>query len=129
MIYIAGPFFTDKERAFLKIVIESVKKFFPNEELFIPMEHFIPNGENLSNNEWAEAVFKMDVEALNKCNHIIAAYSGLYSDTGTAWEIGYAYAKGIPVDLIIPTEVLKEEMSIMPIQSSNSIFKTILNQK
>lgn len=129
MIYIAGPFFTDKERAFLKNLIRSVKKMFPNEELFIPMEHFIPNGENLSNNEWAEAVFKMDVEALNKCNHIIAAYSGLYSDTGTAWEIGYAYAKGIPVDLIIPTEVLKEEMSIMPIQSSNSIFKTILNQK
>ena len=129
MIYIAGPFFTDKERDFLKIVIDTVKNYFPNEELFIPMEHFIPDGENLSNNEWAEAVFKMDVEALNKCNHIIAAYSGLYSDTGTAWEIGYAYAKGIPVDLIIPTEVLKEEMSIMPIQSSNSIFKTILNQK
>lgn len=129
MIYIAGPFFTDKEKAFLKNLIRSVKKMFPNEELFIPMEHFIPNGENLSNNEWAEAVFKMDVEALNKCNHVIAAYSGLYSDTGTAWEIGYAYAKGIPVDLIIPTEVLKEEMSIMPIQSSNYIFKTTLNQK
>lgn len=129
MIYIAGPFFTDKEKAFLKNLIRSVKKMFPNEELFIPMEHFIPDGENLSNNEWAEAVFKMDVEALNKCNHVIAAYSGLYSDTGTAWEIGYAYAKGIPVDLIIPAEVLKEEMSIMPIQSSNYIFKTTLNQK
>lgn len=129
MIYIAGPFFTDKEKAFLKNLIRSVKKIFPNEELFIPMEHFIPNGEILSNNEWAEAVFKMDVEALNKCNHVIAAYSGLYSDTGTAWEIGYAYAKGIPVDLIIPAEVLKEEMSIMPIQSSNYIFKTTLNQK
>ena len=129
MIYIAGPFFTDKERDFLKIVIDTVKNYFPNEELFIPMEHFIPDGENLSNNEWAEAVFKMDVEALNKCNRVVAAYLGLRSDTGTAWEIGYAYAKGIPVDLIIPTEVLKEEMSIMPIQSSNSIFKTILNQK
>ena len=31
MIYIAGPFFTDKERAFLKIVIESAKEVFPNE--------------------------------------------------------------------------------------------------
>ena len=129
MIYIAGPFFTDKERTFLKIVIESVKEIFPNEELFIPMEHFIPNGENLSNNEWAEAVFKMDVEALNRCNRVIAAYSGLYSDTGTAWEIGYAYAKGIPVNLIIPPEVFKEKMSIMPIQSSNYIFKNCLNQK
>lgn len=129
MIYIAGPFFTDKERAFLKIVIESAKEVFPNEEFFIPMEHFIPNGENLSNNEWAEAVFKMDVEALNKCDRVVAAYLGLRSDTGTAWEIGYAYAKGIPINLIIPSEVFKEEMSIMPIQSSNYIFKTILNQK
>lgn len=129
MIYIAGPFFTDKERAFLKIVIESVKEIFPNEELFIPMEHFIPNGENLSNNEWAEAVFKMDVEALNKCDRVVAAYLGLRSDTGTAWEIGYAYAKGIPVNLIIPPEVFKEEVSIMPIQSSNYLFKNCLNQK
>ena len=129
MIYIAGPFFTDEERAFLKIVIESVKEIFPNEELFIPMEHFIPNGENLSNNEWAEAVFKMDVEALNKCDRVVAAYLGLRSDTGTAWEIGYAYAKGIPVDLILSLEALSGEVSIMPIQSSNYSRKTIVNQK
>lgn len=129
MIYIAGPFFTDEERTFLKIVIESVKETFPNEKLFIPMEHFIPNGENLSNNEWAEAVFKMDVEALNKCDRVIAAYLGLYSDTGTAWEIGYAYAKGIPVTLILSSEALEGEVSIMPIQSSNYSRKTIVNQK
>ena len=129
MIYIAGPFFTDKERVFLKTIIESVKKFFPNEELFIPMEHFIPNGDNLSNNEWAEAVFKMDVEALNKCNHVVAAYLGLRSDTGTAWEIGYAYAKGIPITLVLSPEALNGEVSIMPIQSSNYLFKTTLNQK
>ena len=129
MIYIAGPFFTDKERTFLEIVIKSVKEMFPNEKLFIPMEHFIPDGENLSNNEWAEAVFKMDVEALNKCNRVIAAYSGLYSDTGTAWEIGYAYAKGIPVNLMLPLEALNGEVSIMPIQSSNYFLKTKVNQK
>ena len=129
MIYIAGPFFTDKERAFLKIIIKSVKKMFPDEELFIPMEHFIPNGENLSNNEWAEAVFKMDVEALNKCDRVVAAYLGLRSDTGTAWEIGYAYAKNIPVSLILSPEALNGEVSIMPIQSSNYFRKTKVNQK
>ena len=129
MIYIAGPFFTDKERTFLKVLIKSVKKMFPNEELFIPMEHFIPNGENLSNNEWAEAVFKMDVEALNKCDHVIAAYLGLRSDTGTAWEIGYAYAKGIPVTLVLSPEALDGEVSIMPIQSSKYLLRNKLNQK
>ena len=129
MIYIAGPFFTDKERTFLKIVIESVKEICPNEELFIPMEHFISDGENLSNNEWAEAVFKMKVEALNKCNRVVAAYLGLRSDTGTAWEIGYAYAKNIPVSLILSPEALNGEVSIMPIQSSNYFRKTKVNQK
>ena len=129
MIYIAGPFFTDKEKAFLKIVIESVKEICPNEELFIPMEHFISDGENLSNNEWAEAVFKMKVEALNKCNRVVAAYLGLRSDTGTAWEIGYAYAKNIPVSLILSPEALNGEVSIMPIQSSNYFRKTKVNQK
>ena len=129
MIYIAGPFFTDKERAFLKIVIESVKEICPNEELFIPMEHFISDGENLSNNEWAEAVFKMKVEALNKCNRVVAAYLGLRSDTGTAWAIGYAYANNIPVSLILSPEALNGEVSIMPIQSSNYFRKTKVNQK
>ena len=129
MIYIAGPFFTDKERDFLKIVIDTVKKYFPNEELFIPMEHFIPDGENLSNNEWAEAVFKMDVKALNKCDRVVAAYLGLRSDTGTAWEIGYAYAKGIPITLVLSPEALNGEVSIMPIQSSNYFRKTKVNQK
>ena len=109
MIYIAGPFFTDKERAFLKIVIESVKEICPN--------------------EWAEAVFKMDVEALNKCDRVVAAYLGLRSDTGTAWEIGYAYAKNIPVSLILSPEALNGEVSIMPIQSSNYFRKTKVNQK
>lgn len=129
MIYIAGPFFTDRERALLKKVIQRVKNAYPNEELFIPMEHFIPNGENLSNNEWAEAVFKMDVAALDKSDLVIASYLGLRSDTGTAWEIGYAYAKGIPVRLILAPEARKGEVSIMPIQSSNYLFKNCLNQK
>lgn len=129
MIYIAGPFFTDRERALLKKVIHRTKEAYPNEELFIPMEHFIPNGENLSNNEWAEAVFKMDVAALDKSDLVIASYLGLRSDTGTAWEIGYAYAKGIPVHLMLAPEARKGEVSIMPIQSSNYPFKTCLNQK
>ena len=129
MIYIAGHFFTDRERALLKKVIHRTKEAYPNEELFIPMEHFIPNGENLSNNEWAEAVFKMDVAALDKSNLVIASYLGLRSDTGTAWEIGYAYAKGIPVTLILHSDALEGEVSIMPIQSSNNPFKTTLNQK
>ena len=93
------------------------------------MEYFISDGENLSNNEWAEAIFKMKVEALNKCNRVVAAYLGLRLDTGTAWEIGYAYAKNISVSLILFPEALNGEVSIMSIQSSNYFRKTKVNQK
>ena len=47
MIYVAGPFFNPKERMHLNEMIEWIKREYPNEELFIPMEHFIPNDANL----------------------------------------------------------------------------------
>ena len=52
MIYVAGPFFNPKERMHLNEMIEWIKREYPNEELFIPMEHFIQNGANLPNVEW-----------------------------------------------------------------------------
>lgn len=128
MIYIAGPFFNLEERTKLLHMIDLVKEAYPDEELFIPMEHFVPDGENMPNYQWAEEVFKLDVEALNKADRVIALYLGHYSDTGTAWEIGYAYAKGIPVT-IVPDGIVPKDYSIMPIISSGSVYGTFMNLK
>lgn len=120
MIYVAGPFFTDEQRRLLNHMIEHLRKT-QTEELFIPMEHFIENGDKMSNQEWAQKVFEMDVQAINNCSQVVAMYLGHYSDTGTAWEIGYAYAKGIPVSLWIPIAYRQFDMSIMPINSANNM--------
>ena len=97
-VYLAGPFFNKKER----IIIERVHKILKEKGLnvFAPMEHFIENGENMSNRKWGKAVFKMDVEAIDECDIVVCVYYGMYSDTGTAWELGYAYAKNKPVILV-----------------------------
>ena len=109
-IYIAGPFFSDIERMKLIKVIELLKTL-EDYELFIPMEHFIPNGENMSNKDWAKEVYEMDKQALENSDIVVALYNGLYSDTGTAWEIGYATALNKKL-LIIVTSI---KVSIMPI--------------
>ncbi len=45
-----------------------------------------------------ERVFKGDiVEGFRNVDGVVALLDGLHVGAGTAWEIGYAYAKGIPI--------------------------------
>lgn len=122
-IYLAGPFFSNEERAFILKCKRYIRERYPDAEIFVPMEHFVSDGENLSNYEWAYQVFAMDFTELHNSDLVFAAYHGHYSDSGTAWEIGLAFGRGIPVTLMIPYNKVDEIMSIMPIQSANNILK------
>lgn len=126
-IYLAGPFFNDEERTFILKCKKYIQERYPNAEIFVPMEHFVPDGENLPNYEWAYQVFAMDFTALHNADLVFAAYHGHYSDSGTAWEIGLAFGRGIPVILMIPYNKDDESMSIMPIQSANNILQETSN--
>ena len=50
--------------------------------------------------KWSKATFQMDRDAIDSCDLVLLIYHGNYSDTGTAWECGYAYAKGKPVVVV-----------------------------
>ena len=122
-IYCAGPFFNTKERKSLDRMIEVIKSVFPdNVELFIPMEHEIPDGWSLPNSIWAKKVFDMDVKAIDSCDMMIAMYTGHYSDTGTVWETGYAAAKGIPVIGYIPKWAETKDMSLMVLNCFDGVL-------
>ena len=45
----------------------------------------------------AKQIMEADRDALLSCDVVVALLDGAQVDDGTAWEIGYAYAKGIPV--------------------------------
>ena len=90
------------------------------------MEHKIegdfqkPDGTwNLSNPEWARRVYAMDTNAIDNCNVMVALYTGHFGTTGTAFEIGYAKAKKIPVILYIPEWAKENNVSLMIFNSAH----------
>ncbi len=87
-IYLAGPLFTLAEQTFnaaLARFLES-KGF----AVWLPQEH-----EPRRNT--ALAIFRMDVEALDWADMVVACMDGPDPDSGTAWECGYAHARGKPI--------------------------------
>ena len=110
-VYLAGPFFNNEEI----IYIEKLEKILREREyeVFSPREHTIPNGKDMPNERWGYEVFKMDVEAITECDVVLAVYHGMYSDTGTAWEIGYAYANNVPIVLLCTDKETEQSLMVV----------------
>jgi len=121
-IYVAGPFFKPGERERIEKIekLFSEDPFFTGYDVFYPMHHFIKDGEKMSNWDWGKAVFEMDTKALENSDIVVAVYDKHYSDSGTAWELGYAYGLGIPVVLLCTD--LEADNSIMPLCAAKRIY-------
>lgn len=92
-VYLASPFFNEEEIEIYDEVIGLLRSE-KNIDVFVPREHEIPNGWEMANCKWAEAVFALDLVALQKADIVVVLNFGMYSDSGTAWECGYAYGTG-----------------------------------
>ena len=95
-IYLAGPLFCESKQAWhraTKARIEAETKYSVN----WPYELF-DQAEILT---WGDAaplrVMETCRDAISLCGLVVALLDGPQVDDGTAWEIGYAHAKGIPV--------------------------------
>ena len=91
-LYLASPFFNDEELKYYRRAVEKLR--LSGYDVFVPQEHAIEGAWEMSNEEWADKVYGMDVCALNNCDTVIVLDFGLYSDSGTAWEAGWALASG-----------------------------------
>jgi nucleoside 2-deoxyribosyltransferase len=87
-IYLAGPLFSLAEQGFNA----ELARFLESEgfEVFLPQEHE-------PRDKTARAIFDMDVAAIDWADMVVACMDGPDPDSGTAWECGYAYAKGKPI--------------------------------
>ena len=65
-----------------------------NYEVYCPFELKIEDAWSMSQELWAEKVFKADLEAIDNCDIFFMVSPGRESSAGTNWEQGYAYAKG-----------------------------------
>jgi nucleoside 2-deoxyribosyltransferase len=87
-LYLAGPLFSFAEQGFNA----ELARFLESQgfEVWLPQEHE-PRSQT------ARAIFDMDVAAIDWADMIVACMDGPDPDSGTAWECGYAFAKGKPI--------------------------------
>ncbi len=117
--YLAAPFFNQNERYIYARVIDYLRNA-EHLDLYVPQEHTVEDAWNLSNSAWAWEVFKEDVRALDEAKVVYVLNFGMYSDSGTAWEAGYAYAKGKRIVNILVNQ--KDNVySLMMINGANRL--------
>lgn len=118
-IYLAGPVVTDDpsikaqmqtlEDALEEMPIE-YDKFAQREiqfEIYRPGRHKVPNAWGIEMQTWGQCVFTMDVVAIDECDWMVVADYGRQATAGTAWECGYAFAKGTKI-LVVRMPGVKE---------------------
>ena len=96
-IYLASPFFNNNELEYYKKVLKILRDKKLN--VYAPKEKEISK-ENMSKEEWAKETFIKDANAICASKAVVMLYYGDYSDSGTAWECGYAFAIGTPVIVV-----------------------------
>ena len=96
-VYLASPFFNDTEVEYL----EKVEKILEEKGLavFSPMRNQNKHAE-IGSRQWSIETFMNDLKHIKWAEIVVGIYHGSYSDSGTAWEFGYAYATDKPVILV-----------------------------
>jgi nucleoside 2-deoxyribosyltransferase len=86
-LFLSGPLFTLAERDFNAGLAQFLAA--QGFEVWLPQERASRGG--------AKAVFQSCVKGLEWADVVVACMDGPDPDSGTAWEAGYAYAKGKPI--------------------------------
>lgn len=89
-IYLASPFFSHEEVVIYRQVIHDLRN--AGHEVYAPQEHTIEGAWDMSNKDWANRVYINDINAIDDCACVMVLNFGMYSDSGTAWEAGFAFA-------------------------------------
>jgi nucleoside 2-deoxyribosyltransferase len=83
-IYMAGPLFSTAELAFNRELAALLRA--RGHEIFLPQEHE-------QRKDLPRAIFESDVKGLDWADAVVACLDGPDPDSGTCWELGYAYAR------------------------------------
>jgi nucleoside 2-deoxyribosyltransferase len=87
-IYLAAPLFSHAEREYNERLAATLRD--AGHEVVVPQRECI----GLDN---PQTIFNICRARLDHSNVVVAILDGPDPDSGTSWECGYAYAKGIPI--------------------------------
>jgi len=89
-LYFAGPLFTTPERTWNAEVTAALRA--AGHEVFLPQEQ--EPGKD------GAGIFATDVGGIDWADGLVAIIDGPDPDSGTCWEVGYAYGRNKPVVLV-----------------------------
>jgi nucleoside 2-deoxyribosyltransferase len=89
-LYFGGPLFTTPERTWNAEVTAALRA--ASHEVFLPQEK--EPGKD------AAGIFAADVGGIDWADAVVAIMDGLDPDSGTSWELGYAYGVKKPIVLV-----------------------------
>ena len=93
-VYFAGPLFTLAERRFNEELRMEMQRLSPTLNIFFPQTC---DKEFEGQPDFAQRLYDRLMEAIDRCDAVVAILDGPDSDSGTCIEIAYARAKDKPV--------------------------------
>jgi nucleoside 2-deoxyribosyltransferase/predicted secreted protein len=122
-VYLAAPLFSEAERVFNVSVARLLR-----EHLFdvhLPQE--VGDDSGRRDIQVQEQLFSLNKKALEESDVIVAIIDGADADSGTAWEMGYAFAQKKPV-IALRTDFRRvghhEQVNLMLEQSAKVVGST-----
>ncbi len=94
-VYFAASLFTQVERQWNRHLSEAITRLQPKIDFIMPQD-FKTAGKYNDSKHYG-ALYRMCVDGINASDAVLAILDGAEVDSGVAWEVGYATAKGIPV--------------------------------
>lgn len=94
-IYQAGPLFSEAERQWHERLGEQLRA--AGHKVIWPGALLSAEAIRAAGVNAPSLIFKTCCEAIAQCSCVVALLDGTQVDDGTAWEIGYAYAKRLPI--------------------------------
>ena len=94
-VYFAAPLFTLLERRANRVLAKIIQHEWPELEILLPQD-FKHDGK-YNDAEAFGIIFHGCIEGIDTADVMLAWLDGPDADSGTCFEVGYAYAKGIPV--------------------------------
>lgn len=119
-IYLAAPLFSEAERSFNASVARTLGSHLF--EVHLPQE--AGDDSDTRGTREQERLFSLNKTALDTADFIVAIIDGADADSGTAWEMGYAFARGKPV-IALRTDFRRighhEQVNLMLEQSAHVV--------
>lgn len=96
-IYLASPLFNEEEINNIAKTETILREL--GHTVFSPREHEVRD-ETVGTHAWSLSTFNNDRRYIDWCDAMVMLYYAGYSDSGTAWECGYAYGTHKPVIVV-----------------------------